>query len=93
MTVETLTLMIRILPSRPPKTYIIIHKKYSIFNNLFLFYVFYKFSIKNRFLYKTVFFLLHLLQVQQHMMMAMTTVNMTFENTDNDSGGGGDSLD
>lgn len=26
-------------------------------------------------------------------MMAMTTVNMTFENTDNDSGGGGDSLD
>lgn len=32
---------------------------------------FYKFSIKNRFLYKKIFFLLHLLQVQQHMMMMM----------------------
>lgn len=48
--------MIRIFPAPPPKTYIIIHKKYSIFNYLFLFYIFYKFSIKNRFLYKTVFF-------------------------------------
>lgn len=59
VTVETLTLMNRIFFFYPsPKTYIIINnnKKYSIFNNLFLFYVFYKFSIKNRFLYKTFFF-------------------------------------
>lgn len=41
-----------------------------MFNNLFGFFCFFlnKFSIKNRFLYK-IFFLLHLLQVQQHMMM------------------------
>lgn len=31
-------------------------------------FFFYKVSIKNRFLYKMFFFLLHLLQVQQHMM-------------------------
>lgn len=44
------------------------HKKY-MFNHLLFF--FYKVSIKNRFLYK-MFFLLHLLQVQQHMMVTMT---------------------
>lgn len=33
-----------------------------------LIFFFYKVSIKNRFLYKMLFFLLHLLQVQQHMM-------------------------
>lgn len=37
-------------------TYFINHKKYSMFNNLFLLFFFYKFFIKNRFLYKNVFF-------------------------------------
>ena len=49
-------------------TYIIYRKKYSMFNKLFLFSFFLQTPIKNRFLYKNVFILLYLLQVQQHKM-------------------------
>lgn len=62
-TVKTATLMTKVAC-----TLTVNHKKY-MFNHLLFF--FYKVSIKNRFLYK-MFFLLHLLQVQQHMMVTMT---------------------